>query len=75
MTILEEMNQFSARFQKTVLVNQSAENDPTQSHKDLPRYEKLFGRAVEVVDMGIMGHTAALFDPDKYVELLESALA
>lgn len=53
----------------------SAENDPTQSKKDFPRYEKLFGRAVEVINMGNMGHTAALFNPDKYVELLEQALA
>lgn len=53
----------------------SARNDPTQSVKDIPRYEKLFGRAVRVVDMGDMGHTAALFDPDRYVELLERALA
>ena len=53
----------------------SAENDPTQSKKDIPRYEKLFGRPVEVVNMGDMGHTAALFNPDKYVELLEQALS
>ena len=53
----------------------SAENDPTQSKKDLPRYEKLFGRAVEVYNMGNMGHTALLFNPDEYVELLEGALA
>ncbi len=53
----------------------SARNDPTQSKKDFPRYEKLFGRAVNVVDMADMGHTAALFDPDRYVELLEPALA
>lgn len=52
----------------------SAENDPTQSKKDIPRYEKLFGRAVEVVNMGNMGHTALLFNPDKYVELLEQTL-
>ncbi len=52
----------------------SAENDPTQSKKDIPRYERLFGRAVEVVSMGNMGHTAALFNPHEYVELLESAL-
>lgn len=50
-----------------------AENDPTQSIKDIPRYEKLFGR-VEVLNMGAMGHAAALFNPDKYVELLEQAL-
>ncbi len=52
----------------------SAENDPTQSKKDILRYEKLFGRAVEVVNMGKMGHAAALFQPDTYVELLEHAL-
>lgn len=51
----------------------SAQNDPTQGKKDAARYEKLFGR-VEVVDLGDMGHTAALFDPDKYVALLEQAL-
>ncbi len=52
----------------------SAENDPTQSKKDIPRYEKLFGRTVEVVNMGNMGHGASLFHPDKYVALLEQAL-
>lgn len=52
----------------------SAENDPTQSKKDLPRYEKLFGRTVKVVNMGDMGHAGALFNPDKYVALLEQAL-
>lgn len=52
----------------------SAKNDPTQSKKDVPRYEKLFGRTVEVINMGQMGHTAVLFNPDKYVELLELAL-
>ena len=52
----------------------SAENDPTQSKKDLPHYKKLFGRTVELFDMGKMGHTALLFNPDKYVELLEQTL-
>ena len=52
----------------------TSENDPTQSKKDIPRYEKLFGRTVEVCRMGDMGHTAALFNPDKYVELLERSL-
>jgi hypothetical protein len=52
----------------------SAENDPTQSKKDILHYEVLFGRSVEVFNMGAMGHTAALFNPDKYVELLEQAL-
>lgn len=52
----------------------SAQNDPTQRKEDLPRYERLFGRPVEVLDMGSLGHTAALFSPDQYVELLEQAL-
>ena len=52
-----------------------AENDPTQSKMDLPHYEKLFGRAVQVISMGDLGHTAALFNPHKYVEFLEQALA
>ena len=52
----------------------SSDNDPTQSKKDLPRYEQLFGRAVEVLNMGDMGHTAAFSNPDKYVECLEQAL-
>ncbi|MBM3471438.1 MAG: alpha/beta hydrolase [Armatimonadetes bacterium] len=52
-----------------------AENDPTQRKEDLPRYERLFGRPVDVLDMGNLGHTAALFSPDRYVELLEQALA
>jgi pimeloyl-ACP methyl ester carboxylesterase len=53
----------------------SAENDPTQSAKDFPRYEKLFGRGVEVVNTGDMGHTGLLLDPGKYVELIEQALS
>jgi len=52
----------------------SAENDPTQSKKDAPRYEKLFGRAVSVVNMGDAGHVAALVDPARYVDWLEQAL-
>jgi len=40
----------------------------------LPRYEKLFGGEAEVPNMHNMGHTAALFDPDKYVKLLKRAL-
>ena len=53
----------------------SAQNDPTQHNKDLPRYERLFGRAVQVMAMGHMGHAAALFSPDSYVALLEQALS
>jgi hypothetical protein len=29
---------------------------------------------MEVVNMGNMGHTAALFNPDEYVELIETTL-
>lgn len=53
----------------------SAENDPTQSEKDYPRYEKLFGRKVEVINTGYMGHTGLLLNPSKYVELIEQALS
>ncbi len=51
-----------------------SENDPTQSKKHILRYEQLFGRAVEVINMGNMSHSAAFFNPDKYVEFLEQAL-
>ncbi|MGZ3665635.1 MAG: hypothetical protein ACXVDA_14270, partial [Ktedonobacterales bacterium] len=50
-------------------------SDPTQSVQDISRYERLFGRHVELVDLGTMGHAAALFDSDAYVALLEHALA
>jgi pimeloyl-ACP methyl ester carboxylesterase len=56
------------------VVVMSAENDLSQSKRDFPRYERLFGRAIEALSMGQMGHTAALFDPGRYVELLERAL-
>lgn len=52
----------------------SADNDPTQSAKDIPRYEKLFGRPVDVVNMGHMGHTAMLFNPGRYIEIFEREL-
>ncbi len=52
----------------------SAKNDATQRTEDFPRYERLFGRPVEVLDMGVLGHTAALFNPDQYVQLLKQAL-
>jgi pimeloyl-ACP methyl ester carboxylesterase len=53
----------------------TAADDPTQSPADIPRYEALFGRRIDVLSMGSMGHTAALLDPDSYVEMLERALA
>lgn len=52
----------------------SSDNDPTQSKKYIPRYEKLLGRAVEMVNLGDLGHTSAFYSPDQYVELLEQAL-
>jgi pimeloyl-ACP methyl ester carboxylesterase len=51
-----------------------AENDPTQQAKDRPRYERLFGRPVEVISMGQAGHTAHLLDPQQYVNWLQQAL-
>jgi pimeloyl-ACP methyl ester carboxylesterase len=53
----------------------TASNDPTQSAADIPRYEALLGRRVEVLDLGSSGHTAALLDPESYVGMLERALA
>lgn len=52
----------------------TAENDPTQSPKDIPAYAALFGRQPLVLSLGTMGHTAALQDPEAYVKLLERAL-
>jgi pimeloyl-ACP methyl ester carboxylesterase len=53
----------------------TAANDPTQSPADIPRYEKLLRRRADVYDMGSMGHTAALVDPESYVATLERALS
>ena len=52
----------------------SAENAPTQSTKDVPRYQRLFGRRVHIVSLGQMGHAAVLTDPHGYADLLERAL-
>jgi hypothetical protein len=52
-----------------------ADNDPTQGRRDLPRYERLFGRHVEVIRMGRGGHAAAILDPPQYVQWLRQALA
>jgi pimeloyl-ACP methyl ester carboxylesterase len=52
----------------------SAENDPTQGRSDRARYEKLFGRPVEIVSLGVAGHTAAFLDPDRFVALLEQRM-
>ncbi len=53
----------------------SAENDPAQGKSDRARFEAPFGRPMEVLSLGAMGHTAAISDPDRYVEILEQALA
>ena len=53
----------------------SAENDRTQGKSDLGRYEALFGRPVEPLSMGTMGHTAALVEPVRYAALVEQALS
>lgn len=53
----------------------TASNDPTQSPSDIPRYETLFRRQVDVIDMGSLGPTAAWVDPDSYVEMLQRALS
>ena len=52
----------------------SATNDPTQGAGDLPRYERLFGRPVEWVDLGDMGHAGLLFNPQRFIKILEKAL-
>jgi pimeloyl-ACP methyl ester carboxylesterase len=52
----------------------SAENDPTQSSKDIARYQRLFGRRAEVMSLGELGHAAVLVDPCRYADLLEHAL-
>jgi pimeloyl-ACP methyl ester carboxylesterase len=52
----------------------SATDDPTQSAKDLPRYEQLFGRAVALIDTGAIGHTGLLFHPAQYADIVEQAL-
>lgn len=50
-----------------------ARNDPTQSEKDLPRYARLFGRPVDVIEMGNMGHAGVLSNPDDFIQLFEQA--
>ncbi|MGX5716899.1 hypothetical protein [Arthrobacter sp. MAHUQ-56] len=52
-----------------------AENDRTQATKDIPRLERLLGRPVRTISMGLSGHTAVLLEPGRYVQWLEQALA
>lgn len=53
----------------------TAENDPTQSKTDIEHYQNLFGRGVDVISLGRLGHTAPLTDPARYANILERALA
>jgi len=57
------------------LIVLSASNDPTLSSQDLMHYERLFGRPVDLVDMGDLGHAALLNDPAQYVVSFEQAIA
>jgi pimeloyl-ACP methyl ester carboxylesterase len=56
-----------------VVVLQS-ENDPTQSRNDRGRYLRLYAERVTIVSMGRMGHTAAIFDPCGYAQLVLRAM-
>ncbi len=53
----------------------SASNDPTQNRGDIARFEKLFGRQVDLVEMGNLGHGALLYDPERFLMLFEQAIA
>ncbi len=52
----------------------TAENDPTQSRRDIVRYQRLFGRDVDVISLGRLGHAAPLTNPAAYADVLERAL-
>lgn len=52
----------------------SSQDDITQDKADLKHYEKMFSRQVEWVDLGQMGHTAVLFDPQRFLDSFEQAL-
>ncbi len=41
----------------------TADKDPTQSSKDIARYQRLFGRRPEVMSLGQLGHAAVLDGP------------
>ncbi len=53
----------------------SAENDSTQDASDVQKYEAVFGRAVRVIRMGSVGHTAALRDPRAFAGWVEEAMS
>lgn len=51
-----------------------AQNDPTQRAGDGPRYKRLFGRDVEVVSLGRLGHAAAVTDPEAFSTIVRRVL-
>lgn len=51
-----------------------ADNDPTQRPGDLRRYQRLFGRDVETVGLGQLGHAAAVTDPEAFTAILQQVL-
>lgn len=51
-----------------------SKNDPTQRKKHFRLYEQLYDNNVKMLNMGNLGHTAALFNPNEYAKLLEQAL-
>jgi hypothetical protein len=54
----------------------TAANDPTQNpRRGFPSCEVLCGRRIEVLDCGTLGHTAAMVDPERFIEMLDRALA
>ena len=57
------------------LIVLSASNDPTQGKGDSSGYERLFGRPAEMIDMGDMGHAGLLYEPNRYLAILEQVLA
>lgn len=57
------------------LVVMSSTNDRTQGEGDLRHYQRMFNRLPETIDMGSMGHTAVLFDPQRFLQFFEQALA
>ena len=74
--MLRSMQRFTLSQCRHQIVDQvvAADDDPTQHEHDIRRYEQLFGRPVDVISLGRLGHAAVLTDPSRYVELLERAL-
>jgi pimeloyl-ACP methyl ester carboxylesterase len=60
-------------WQGKVIVLRSS-NDTSQKVSHLKKYEKLFEKSVRIIEMGDMGHTALMFDPRRYADILLKAL-